>query len=120
METVRGWLQGFTQIGKGSSPRLRDQVATETCVWQWVQDHSSDESTLGEIRQMADERGENWHGCDNDKGSEVVAFSAIDGSSGMEVMEFPEGDIPEEDGGKLAKGNGGNFAKGYLTVAPAP
>jgi hypothetical protein len=101
-------------MGDGSSPRLRDQVATGTCVWQWVQDHSSDESTLGEVRQMADERGENWHGCYNDQGSEVVAFSAIDGSSGTEVMELPEGDIPKGNGGKLVKGNVGKLVKGNV------
>jgi hypothetical protein len=112
METVRGWLQGFTKLGEGSFPRLRDQVATGTCVWQWVQDHSSDESTLGEVRQMADERGDNWHGCDNDKGSDAVALAAIYGSSGMEVMELPEGDIPEEDEGKRPRGDGAGRAKG--------
>ena len=60
-------------MGQGSHPMLRDQVATGTCVWQWVKDHSNPESTLGDVQQMADELGENWHGCGKDFDSEADA-----------------------------------------------
>jgi hypothetical protein len=75
-------------MGEGSFPQLRDQVATGTCVWQWVQDHSSAESTLGEVRQMADERGENWHGCgDNDAVTPVAGNETVTPVSGNETVE---------------------------------
>lgn len=72
METVMGWLEGFIKMAGYSSPRLIHQVKVGTCIWNWVQTNSSPTSTLGQLRQWADEGGLEEHGCGDHGGADPV------------------------------------------------